>query len=361
MRVFHCISSLSGGGAEQQLSYLAPCMADKNIEVHIAYLTPGPKHPDFNCNNNNIKLHQIKYKNNYDPLIIWRLVVFFKNIQPDLIHIWIPQMCILGGIAAILCRIPWIIREANSANAHIGWKGRLREVIAHRASYIIANSVTGCDYWRNILPQKPCALIYNGLPESLFSQLDSLKKRSVENHRQILFIGRLVPQKNIFLLLRAAVKLSIKLEFKILICGIGGQFNQVREFIKQYNLGEHVILCGHVKHEKILTLLRESTILVTPSYFEGCPNVVLEAMANKCPVAVSSILAHTDILDHKSAFFFAPDDQNTLEALLEVVLCDGNEAQKKALEARRVAESFKLERMVDAYIEIYSKVLSSVI
>jgi len=357
MRIVHCISSLSGGGAERQLSYIVPRLADKGIDVHIAYLTDGPSPPIYGAHPS-IHMHRIIHRNNYDPFVIWRMVALFHEIRPHLVHTWIPQIDILGGIAACVCRLPWVIREANSANAHQGWKAVLRKLVARRVDYVLANSVGGRDYWNKNLPGTQCSLIHNGLPGHVFLPLSSIKRTSIIKNN-IIFAGRLVNHKNIFLLLKAAKFLSSTLDFKLLICGTGPLSGQIREFIKQSKLDEQVELCGYVNQETLLRLLRESSLLVSPSLYEGCPNVVLEAMASGCPVVISDIPAHRDILDEKSAIFFNPNDHTELENAIRKVYSHPQESIKRALNAREIAENFRLDNTVNSYIKIYEKLISS--
>ncbi len=354
MRIVHCISSLSGGGAERQLSYIAPRMAEKGVDVHITFLTDGPAPPDY-INTHQIKLHSVKHKNNYDPLIVLRMVALFRKIRPDIVHTWIPQIDIFSGIAAQLCDIPWVIREANDTVAHSGWKAGLRKVIARRVNHIVANSMGGRKYWEENSPAISNSLVYNGLPDEVFIQPDNFLKRDFTN-KTILFAGRLVAQKNIFLLLKAVKILSTNTDLKLVICGEGDQSLLVQQFVDENKLGDFIECRGYVNRRELLKLLNKCALLVSPSYYEGCPNIVLEAMARGCPVAVSSIRAHKDILDEDAAVFFDPDDHLTLVNVIEKVLYNPNESTDRALVARGIAEKFRLDNTVNAYIDIYNKV-----
>ena len=119
MRILHLLPNLSGGGAERQFSYLAPELARMGHDVHLAYSKEGPDKPELP----GVVLHQLKLRSNYDPYLLLQLVRLIRRIKPDIIHTWILQMDILGGIAARLNRIPWIFREPNSALAYsMTWK-----------------------------------------------------------------------------------------------------------------------------------------------------------------------------------------------------------------------------------------------
>jgi len=139
MRILHCISSLSGGGAERQLSYLAPELVSNGIETHIIYLSDGPTPPEFS--GTGVIIHKINAYNNYDPRIIIGIIVCILEIKPQLIQTWIVQMDVVVGFIVRLINIPWIFREANSEEAakYRGRKETLRRFVSHWATCIVAN------------------------------------------------------------------------------------------------------------------------------------------------------------------------------------------------------------------------------
>ena len=123
MRILHLLPHLSGGGAERQLSYLAPELVRSGHDVHIAYYHEGCQKPNLP----GIVLHKINKISNYDPFIVWKLCQLIRRIKPDILQSWIMQIDILGGIAARICGVPWVFREASSAKAYSNkWKHRLR-------------------------------------------------------------------------------------------------------------------------------------------------------------------------------------------------------------------------------------------
>jgi len=100
MKILHCISALSGGGAERQLSYMLPKLVLEGIETHVAYLSEGPDPPDIH--ENGVILHPISHLNNYDPRILLHLVLLIRRLRPDYLYSCILQMDVLSGLAARL-------------------------------------------------------------------------------------------------------------------------------------------------------------------------------------------------------------------------------------------------------------------
>jgi glycosyltransferase involved in cell wall biosynthesis len=98
---------------------------------------------------------------------------------------------------------------------------------------------------------------------------------------------------------------------------------------------------------------------VSPSRFEGNPNIVLEAMAAGCPVVVSDIPAHREILDDEAALFVNPDDGRALADRIVSVAADPQSASRRARAARARVERFTLPQIATQYMAVYRDVLSN--
>jgi glycosyltransferase involved in cell wall biosynthesis len=92
-------------------------------------------------------------------------------------------------------------------------------------------------------------------------------------------------------------------QVKVLIGGHGPQLGNVLDLIKSLSLSSRVKYVGWVPHATIGKCLNELKVLVLPSYSEGLPNIVLEAMACGTPVLATPVGAIPDIIqDGKTGF-----------------------------------------------------------
>jgi glycosyltransferase involved in cell wall biosynthesis len=138
---------------------------------------------------------------------------------------------------------------------------------------------------------------------------------------QILFIGWLEREKGIFELLEACRDLSNKHLFSLVIAGRGHAEEAARNFVYHYNSQDQVRFIGWVEGRAKLDALASADILVLPSWAEGFPNVVIEAMAAKVAVIVSSVGSVPDLLtDRYEALLVPPKDKDAVrEALRELI------------------------------------------
>lgn len=107
-----------------------------------------------------------------------------------------------------------------------------------------------------------------------------------ERASDIIIVGRLLPNKNVGLLLKAVSILKRRQPgIKLLVVGEGPEREVLEEMSRNLGLGENVIFLGRVeKHEDVFSLMRSSRLFVLPSTREGFGVVVIEANACGLPV-----------------------------------------------------------------------------
>ena len=108
-----------------------------------------------------------------------------------------------------------------------------------------------------------------------------------ENTRFVLFAGRLHPQKDPLLLIKAFAKLN-EPDTHLLIAGTGELATQMRLEIANRGLSKKVTLLGAVPQAKLASLHRVSSVFVLSSVYEGLPLTVLEALSSGTPVVTTN-------------------------------------------------------------------------
>jgi len=159
------------------------------------------------------------------------------------------------------------------------------------------------------------------------------KKKEISRKKQILFLGRINPIKNIDLLIRSYYKLSAQItqEFKLVICGEAKLDYEeeyligLRKLISELDLDNNVILLDGAFGEDKEILLSESYCTVLPSKSENFGNVVLESLCQATPVIVSKN-APWSILENFNAGFWVDCTEKAIsEALFQIIAMHENE------------------------------------
>ena len=138
---------------------------------------------------------------------------------------------------------------------------------------------------------------------------------------KILFLSRVIVEKGIFELLEAFENLNKRVEnLELIIAGDGEAFNQLKKMVKGK---KNIRLTGFVEGEKKIALLKESDLYILPSYTEGLPISVLEAMLFGLPVITTKVGGLKSFFkDKKMGYFIKPKSIIEIEEKIELILSD---------------------------------------
>lgn len=351
---------MAGGGAERQLTYLCAELIRQRCEVHVALVHDGPNMPRLV--GTGAAVTRLACRNNHDPALLYQIARLVGRAQPDVVHTWLRQMDVLGGMVALALGKPLIVSERGSGSAYPRhWKHLLRIGVGRRASVVVANSQAGADHWLR-LGAKPGRVVIarNAIP---FDEIDRCPPdpsvlSAGSNAESIVFAGRLVPQKNLPVMLEALrLVLDQRSGATAYLFGVGPLQDTLVAFRDRHRLGDRMRICGY--HDPIWGVLKAATLFVSVSRFEGMPNVVLECAAVGCPMVLSDITEHREIFDDDSALFVPFDDPaRAAEGILRV-LTDRAGALGRAANARGRIESWSTGAMASRHVEIYRSVAGS--
>ena len=358
MRVLHCIPNMAGGGAERQLALLATAQQRAGFAVGVALLAAGPNSARLEASG--AQIFRIGASGNHDPRIAAALVALMRRHRPDVVQTWLPQMDVLGGLAAWLTRSPWVLSERCASEAY---RGRitdrlLRATAGRAADAIVANSADGLAYWRGRSAARAVLeVVPNMLPLDeigVAEPLDLPAAGLATDGPLLLNVGRLAPQKNLPLLLHALAALSAERPFSAIFCGEGPLAGELAALAQRLGLASRVTFAGY--RSDIWRLMKRADLLVNLSTFEGQPNAVIEAMACGCPVVASDIGAHRALLGGDLGLLVDAQSPAAVAAALHSVLANRGAARARAARAQTAAAAFGPDAAVRAYDAVYRRI-----
>lgn len=355
MRILHLIASLGMGGAERQVSLLLPLMQGTGISLSLCYHTDGPNSAALSAGD--VSLHRLPLRANHDPRLLADIRHIVAMEKPDIIQTWLPQMDVLGGLVTHWMGLPHVLSERSSAAMYTagGWKNRLRVAIGKRAQAIIANSEGGLDYWRAQGARGHLYVVRNALtPPS--TEPAPLAELGLEGKKLLVAAGRLSPEKNVPVLVKAMAGALAKLpEHHGVIFGDGPEREATLALIEASGLSGRLHLGGYASN--LSGWLRAADVFISASLMEGHPNVVIEAAAEGCPLVLSDIPAHREFALGDSALF-APTNQaeRLAEALIQSV-CNREKALAHARRAQALTQSLSVQAAVQRHLDVYRSLL----
>ncbi|WP_417242301.1 glycosyltransferase family 4 protein [Celeribacter sp.] len=165
--------------------------------------------------------------------------------------------------------------------------------------------------------------------------------------KRIIFVGRLDPVKGVPLLLDAMARIAQDHpDATLSVVGDGPSRAAVEAQARDLGLGDRVSFLGYRAADEVTALLNEADMLVLPSFAEGVPVVLMEAMASRIPVIASRVAGVSELIeDGVSGFTLPAGDLDTLCARLDTLLSDPALCERMGNEGRKMVEAaFDLSR-----------------
>jgi len=194
---------------------------------------------------------------------------------------------------------------------------------------LICNGEGVRDLFAPLIPA-PAYVVRNGVDTSLFrpglatggigGAGAANAPRSTSTGPTIGFAGRLVPQKRPEDFLAMAARIAARHpEVRFIIAGDGSRRPGYEQLARRLGIEDRVQFLGMVRDMR--AFYASCDLLVLPSRSEGCPNIVLEAMAMKVPVVASDTTATREVVTHlRDGFLFPVGDIDQLSETVELAL-----------------------------------------
>lgn len=276
-KILLVIPTLNQGGAERVISELANYWSTNGIEIHLAILV---KSNHFYSLNNSITLHDIGKKINGKLSKIvsifqsyYKLRTLIKNSSFNFIISFLPQSNVLTLFSALGLKQKIYVSERNSPttwNDHSKSFIFIRNYLYKYAEGFIAQTNDAKNVLSKMYPIAKIDVIPNPIKEIKLNV-------NVKRENIILNVGRLDKQKGQLDLIEAFYKANLK-NWKLIILGEGSLRKELENRIIELNLISKVEMPGAVKN--IDEWYSKSSIFAFPSYFEGFPNALAEAMTS---------------------------------------------------------------------------------
>ncbi len=168
-------------------------------------------------------------------------------------------------------------------------------------------------------------VIYNGLDASLFYPMEKQKCRETlkinKDASIILYVGNLKEKKGCLDLFDAFAKFKQNdRRIELVYIGGGACEQTIKAKTKQHNLEGLVHLIGQQKHDVLPLWMGAADLVVLPSYAEGVPNVLLEAMACARPVVASNVGGIPEVVPNTCGILVSPADSVQLYNAMDQAL-----------------------------------------
>jgi len=296
-------------------------------------------------------------------LLVWRLLIR----ETDLVHIHIAD----GGsilrksiiaVIAFLFHKP-VLLQAHGAVFHINYSG-LPKYAQQSISWIFRQChglIALTSFWKDFyvsnlgLDTKRVFVLLNPteIPNQLPNRINSLKVKLV-------FLGRIGQRKGTFDLINAFASLPANLiNCSELIIAGDGEIEQGQRLVESFNLTEKIKFLGLINAQQRDLLLATADIYVLPTYNEGLPLALLEAMAWGLPVITTPVSGIPDVVTSgKNGLLVTPGNIQQLSETIQLLIEDEDLRHSLGRVARETVASLDVEFYWQHLAEIYRLVLA---
>ena len=273
-----------------------------------------------------------------------------KTISPHVVLSFCDQTNISVLAATRGLGIPVVVSERSDPSQQKlgrGWEQARRSMYPH-ATKTIALTSSAETYL------KP--LCKNGIvviPSAVQTPPVMSDRATASQSKRAIAIGRLAPEKGFDRLVQAfAAATQSNPEWTLTILGEGNERVQLEQLVQQHRLGDRVFLPGWIR--PVWDELAKSTFFVLPSYYEGFPSALLEAMAVGVPsLAVDCESGPRAIInDDLANGMLVGNDTEALTAGILRMISDAGMREQLGLHGMAVVEQFGWDEMVNRYEQV---------
>jgi glycosyltransferase involved in cell wall biosynthesis len=313
-----------------------------------------------------LRLLSANHRNRYNPSVIC-----FNNgdgiIANEIKNLNIPVINLGMTHKGRFYKVPLIIASRRSVNIGGGWREILMRWTSGMNDKIIAVSEAArkAEIESSNVPSDKVVTIYNGLDPSPFTLhsdetgQEFRKSFGIPDDALLLgAIGRLHPAKGFNDLITAMTLLKTETNsVRLLFVGEGELLNQLKLQVHNNNLSGTIKFTG--LRNDIPEILSALDVLVSPSLWEGLPNVVLEAMASGKPVVATSVGGTPEaVVDGKTGLLVPPRNPEALATAILRLLGNSELRTRMGHAGReRVLNHFSIQRMVKRTEQLYQELM----
>jgi Glycosyltransferase len=352
------------GGVETHVENLYPRLAAMGFDITICcrscYVDPNNRIDSFQgCK---LKYINTPRRKSLEAFIhTLKSVLYAKSIHADLIHIHAIGPAILIPLARLLgLRVIFTHHGPDYQRGKWGRVARsalrLGEIFGCRnANTVIAISAGIRDIALRYSKGR-VELVPNGVVSPIVpSTQHVLQRNGIRSKKYVLSVARFVEEKGLHDLLEAFEE-EFSNEWQLVIAGDSDHETEYSRALKRRAASiPSVVLTGYLKGVDLAEIYANAALFVLPSYHEGLPIALLEAMSYSLPVLVSDIVPHIEVGLEENSYFHVGDAKDLKRKIREHL---GNIGERPNY--REMLNYYDWDSIAAKTAEIYNSVLADI-
>jgi glycosyltransferase involved in cell wall biosynthesis len=354
--VAYILPTLSaGGGAERLVMQLAARMPDSDYEAHIITNVRGGGLED-SLRKQNIPFTVLnrqgifgRFKN------ITRLKNLLKDLQPDIVHTNLFAADLWGRISAHMAGCKNVVTTIHNVQNYYGKLGVffMRILKSYSKIYIaISKDVAGYIKETLHVSSSKIKTIPNGVETT---KIVKRQNRPFHDVPKLLFIGRLEPQKNPDIFLRAIAE--VRGRFECSIYGEGSMENELKHLADELGILPRIYWNGVVENTN--DVYAKHDIFILPSAWEGFGLVAVEAAVAGIPMVVTDLPVMRELFKEKVKMAKPGSVEDLTEAIEDILDRPAESINKAQQLSSQDFSMYSIDKMTADHVDLYNSLVKS--
>ncbi len=354
MKIFFLTAYLGAGGAERVVSLLANKLSQLGHDVGIICL----KYNDvFYAIDSNVQLvFPMDHCQNRFSELFW-LRSFLKGQKPDVVIPFTEGVYCFTILSLLGTGIPIIASERLDPAAMSPTRKLLKKLLLPYADWLVVQTQSIKEYFPKRI-QKKTYIIYNPVVTEVFREIDNgqLKIENEGKLNRIISVGRLYPQKNQEMMIRAFAKVADKFpDWQLVIFGEGPLRAELEFLVSSFKLQDRVLLPGRTEH--VIEELRKSKIFCMSSDYEGMSNSMIEAICVGLPIISTKVSGTEELIkDGENGFLVGIGDEKGLATCMKTLMSMSELRENMSINNKKLTGLFKMDNVVEQWLALITKI-----
>lgn len=248
-------------------------------------------------------------------------------------------------------RIPQLIEKNN-------WEWKLVKKVASLATTMVTMDMKS---YKALRGKGFDHVVYcpNPLSMAIINQIEQERASIVRIPNKLMFVGHVLPSKGVYELVEACKRLD-GIELHIIGKAEEPVKSELEAIARTKDNGQWCKFRGEIPHDQVIREMLSSSLFVFPSYTEGFPNVILEAMACETPIVTTSVGAIPEMIDMATGFnngiCVKPQDADAFYEAVKSFVDDPDYAKRAAHRSLlRVHELYAVPKVWEQLVDIWKK------
>lgn len=351
MNIVFVLASLGSGGAERVVSLLANKMAERGHQVETICLKFNDVYYQTDSRVK-VTLAMEQTKNRLTELF-W-LRKYLKKQNPDVVIPFTEGVYCFTILSLLGTGIPIIASERLDPAAMSTTRKILKRLLLPYADWLVVQTQSIKDYFPESI-QKKTSIIYNPVNDSVFN-LPSLQGRAGERPR-IISVGRLYPQKNQAMMIRAFAKIADNFpDWQLVIFGEGPLRAELEFLVSSFKLQDRVLLPGRTEY--VIEELRKSNIFCMSSDYEGMSNSMIEAICVGLPIVTTDVSGVKELVENgKNGVVVPCGDVDKLGKTFSELMSNERLMEEYSRNNYSKKELFRIDTIVNQWEQLLNEII----